>query len=381
MKNIIERIGPIFGAIFTVLAILSVNSVFIKNTVDATKIVHIKKTDEDTKIVHIANADEVSATMYDEAENSYTRINELKKIYKSPGLLFPDLADTDTAPVILSPRLPVRPIVPETVPVSIKPFHVVMFVDRIETTTVSAKSVGLPSVFGNLSLGADVLARISEGATLAKYLNGDQLDSTGLKNDGFFLVNRNNTTFIITAKEFDAWYDAWTEARKWSMTNSYVITNDGVVTGHGTITASEGSIVFASGNDSSVNIIDSSVVITSSEGSAFSGNITPVQDYYFCIIAGTDLTESQIADSTKIKTPEEVYYYCSSIMVDHFDVPSARSGTWEEMKIFAKENMVPGSVMDDVAEKLDGNVSAWAYYHNEEYDGSFVFYIVKAPVL
>jgi hypothetical protein len=310
MKNIIERIGPIFGAIFTVLAILSINSVLIKNTVDDTKIVHIKKTDEDTKIVHIANADEVSATMYDEAENSYTRIDEFKTIYKSTGSLFPDPADTDTAPVILSPRLPVRhrpvgPIVPETVSVSFKPFFVAMFVDRIETTTVSAKSVGLPSDFGNLSLGADVLARISEGAILAKYLNGDQLDSAGLKNDGFFLVNRNNTTFIITAKDYDAWY----EALKWSMTNSYVISNDGVVTGHGTITASNGSIVFASGNDSSVNIIDSSIVITSSEGSAFSGNITPAQDYYFCIIAGTDLTESQIADSTKIKTPEEVYYY------------------------------------------------------------------------
>jgi hypothetical protein len=171
-------------------------------------------------------------------------------------------------------------------------------------------------------------------------------------------------------------------ASNWSTGDSYVATVDGEVVSRGTIVASGGSISFTSTDGSSVNITGNDIVITSSTGTTYSGTIVPAQDYFYCIGAITDYTQSEIVSFFSGKTPEQVYNYCSTTGSNHFSWPDTEKGTWEEIKAFGKEYSCPNGVIADIGNTLNvnGNVSAWGYYRYP--DGyNIMFYVAKVPIV
>jgi hypothetical protein len=172
------------------------------------------------------------------------------------------------------------------------------------------------------------------------------------------------------------------KAANWSTGDSYIAKVDGAVVSRGTIVASGGSISFTATDGSSVNITGNGIVIKSSAGTTYSGTIVPAQDYFYCIGASTDYTQSEIASQFSGKTPEGVYNYCSTTGYYHFDRPETEEGTWEEIKAFGKKYACPNGVIADIGNTLNvnGNVSAWGYYkHPDGYN--IMFYIAKVPIV
>jgi hypothetical protein len=167
---------------------------------------------------------------------------------------------------------------------------------------------------------------------------------------------------------------------KWTNHDVYTAYVDGQVVSKGTITASGGSILFAPSDGSSVNITGDSIVITTSGGTTYNGDIIPAADYYYCIGATTDYTKNEINTLFSGETPEEVYNFCSTTGASHFDYPDTVEGTWENIKAFAKLQGCDDSMVSKIAKELDSNVSAWDYYYTNKYNSNVMFYIARLPL-
>ncbi|MDR2746388.1 MAG: hypothetical protein LBB77_02980 [Treponema sp.] len=170
--------------------------------------------------------------------------------------------------------------------------------------------------------------------------------------------------------------------------NSYVVKIDGREVSRGTVTASNGSLVFNSINGSSVSSIDTmspgAITITASGGTVYSGKVVEAEDYYYCIGAPTNASKSEIEQvlARETRTPEDVYIYCTT---GHgtdmfFDWPETKTGSWEEMKIFAKKYGAPDSVIYNIAKVLKGKVSAVDWYHWSSEGYNIMFYISRMPL-
>jgi hypothetical protein len=166
----------------------------------------------------------------------------------------------------------------------------------------------------------------------------------------------------------------------WSAGDTYTAYVNGKVVSQGTVVASAGVIAFASSDGSTVNITGKTIVIKTGNGTTYNGNITPAADYYYCIGTTTTYKESEINTLFSGKTPEQVYNYCSTTGVYHFDYPRTETGTWEEMKKIAKEEECPDTIVSAIAKKLDSNVSAWDYYYADKYNSNVMFYIARLPL-
>jgi uncharacterized repeat protein (TIGR02543 family) len=62
------------------------------------------------------------------------------------------------------------------------------------------------------------------------------------------------------------------------------------------------------------------------------------------------------------------------------DYPENKAGSWEDMKSFARKYGAPDSVIDDVAKRLAGKVSAVGWYRWDSEGYNIMFYVSRIPL-
>jgi hypothetical protein len=162
----------------------------------------------------------------------------------------------------------------------------------------------------------------------------------------------------------------------------YEINVAGVVVSRGTVVNDDGNITFTPSDGSTVTPTVSNgeitaITIQSADGySSYSGPTFESRDYFYGIGAGTDFTESQIENMIRGKTPKDVYDYCWT-QASHFDDPESTAGTFAELTAFGQLYACPVTVIDGIADALDGNVSAVGWYNDGE--TNIMYYVSRIP--
>jgi len=167
-------------------------------------------------------------------------------------------------------------------------------------------------------------------------------------------------------------------ATGWNNGDSYKAFVNGVEKSAGTVTVSGGSITaFIKTSGLEITVTTNMITIDSKSAQMSATE----DDMYYCIGASTPYkTSSQITSITSGKTAEGALNLALNGTLVTYGY-AVRSGNWDAMKAFGKENRCPDSVVTSTANTLNKAVSGWGYYTDISSGFITVFFITRSSAI